>query len=183
MIINMIFFDVTNEVLEGSSIKVVFSIDGGTTWKTYDSSFKDLSINIPLKSHSSLSEDELTQWNNARDIISEQGIDIANLPKIDFNTLEMSKIRFAYVLLISNKSNTCNMSQIKWQFDSKSSMQSVNSDELKLEILPDAVKVITNFETELLKINLTNGSNDGSESSDINLNDEEIKTLVSEILK
>ena len=73
------------------------------------------------------------------------------------------------------------MSQIKWKFDSKGSMQSVNSDELKLEILPDAVKVITNFETELLKINLTNGSNDGSGSSDINLTDEEIDTIVQEI--
>ena len=41
--------------------------------------------------------------NNSKDIISEQGIDISNLSKIDFNTLDMEKIRFAYVLSINSK--------------------------------------------------------------------------------
>ena len=156
---NIDFFDVVGITDTGTSIKVAFSIDGGVTWKTYDTEFKDLSITIPSKPYNELTVEELNQWNNARDIISEQGIDIANLSKINFNTLNMKKIRFAYVLSINSKDNKCCTSQLKWQFDSKGTMKSMTSDELEIELLQDSIKIVPKVSSDMIKINFTNGIN------------------------
>lgn len=172
---NIDFFDVVGITDTGTSIKVAFSIDNGATWKSYDTEFKDLSITIPNKHYEELIEEELVQWNNARDVISEQGIDIANLSKIDFNTLDMEKIRFAYVLSINSKDNKCCTSQLKWQFDSKGTMKSMTSDELEVELLQDSIKVTPKISSDMIKINFSNGS-----SSNINidnLSDEDIQKL------
>lgn len=155
---NIDFFDVIRITDTGTSIKVAFSIDNGATWKTYDTQFKDLSITIPNKPYEELTQEELVQWNNARDIISEQGIDTSNLSNIDFNTLNMEKIRFAYVLSINSKDDKCCTSQLKWQFDSKGTMKSMTSDELEIELLQDSIKVTPKISSDMIKINFSNGS-------------------------
>ena len=168
---NIDFFGVVGITDTGTSIKVVFSIDNGITWKSYDTQFKDLSITIPNKPYEELTEEELVQWNNARDVISEQGIDIANLSKIDFNTLNMEKIRFAYVLSINSKDDKCCTSQLKWQFDSKGTMKSMTSDELEIELLQDSIKVTPKINSEMIKVNFTNGAGNDNDSIETDIDD------------
>lgn len=177
---NIDFFDVVGITDSGTSIKVTFSIDGGVTWKTYNTEFRDLSVTIPLKPYNELTEEELNQWNNARDIISEQGIDIANLSKINFNTLNMDKIRFAYVLSINSKDNKCCTSQLKWQFDSKGTMKSMTSDELEIELLQDSIKIVPRVSSDMIKINFTNGP--GSSNTEEDLTEDQAINFVNDIM-
>ena len=176
------YFKAVYEKNTNSSIKLAFSIDNGLTWK--GNNFEDLSVEIPLKPYSELSEEERTKWNTAKETIATNGIDIENLESLDFNTLDFEYIRFAYVLSVTNASDVCNTSKLQWQFDAKGSMQLMDSTEVSIEVLSNSIKVTPKTEEELIKVNITNGTCSGLEnpSQDEKMTTEEIKAFVAEIL-
>ena len=176
------YFKCLYEKNENSYIKVAFSIDNGVTWK--GNNFEDLSVEIPLKPYSDLTEEERTKWNTAKETIATNGIDIENLESLDFNTLDFEYIRFAYVLSVTNASDVCNTSKLQWQFDAKGSMHLMDSTEVGVEVLSDSIKITPKVETELMKVNISNGTCSGLEnpSQDEKMTTEEIKAFVTEIL-
>ena len=179
---NIDYFKAVYEKNVNSYIKVAFSIDNGLTWK--GNNFEDLSVEIPLKPYSELSEEERTKWNTAKENIAVNGIQIEDLESLNFNTLDFEHIRFAYVLSITNADDICNTTQLQWQFDAKGSMQLMDSTEVGVEVLSDSIRITPKTEEELIKVNITNGTCSGLEnpSQDETLTDEEIKTFVSGIL-
>lgn len=176
------YFKSVYEKNTNSSIKLAFSIDNGVIWK--GNNFENLSIEIPLKPYSELTEEERTKWNTAKETIATGGIAIEDLESLDFNTLDFEYIRFAYVLSVTNAGDVCNTSKLQWQFDAKGSMQLMDSSEIGIEVLYDSIKITPKTEEELIKVNITNGTCSGLEnpSQDESLTDEEIKTFVSGIL-
>lgn len=176
------YFKAVYEKNANSYIKVAFSIDNGVTWK--GNNFEDLSVEIPLKPYSDLTEEERTKWNTAKETIATGGIPIEDLETLDFNTLDFEYIRFAYVLSITSADDICNTSKLQWQFDAKGSMQLMDSSEIGIEVLSDSIKITPKVETELMKVNISNGTCSGLEnpSQDESLTNEEIKTFISGIL-
>lgn len=150
------YFKTIYEKDANSNIKLAFSIDNGVTWK--GNNFENLSIEIPIKPYPELTEEEKTKWDNAKEIISINGISAEDLESLDFNTLECEYIRFAYVLSVTSADDICNTSKLQWQFDAKGSMQLMDSTEIGIEVLSDTIKVTPKVETELIKVNITNGN-------------------------
>lgn len=176
---NIDFFDVVRTVDSGTSIKVAFSIDEGITWKTYDTNFKDLSITVPLKPYNELTEEELNQWNNARDIISEQGIDVANLSKIDFNSLSMDKIRFAYVFNIENANNNCKLNSTKMTYDENPPYRLMKDSEVDIDINEINKKIIItpHITTPEIKVNISSNGILSNDTVIDNLTEDQINKL------
>ena len=176
---NIDFFDAVGTTDSGTSIKVTFSIDGGATWKTYDTEFRDLSVTIPLKPYNELTEEELNQWNNARDVISEQGIDVANLSKIDFNSLSMDKIRFAYVFNIENANNNCKLNSTKMTYDEKPPYRLMKDNEVDIDINEIDKKIIItpHITTPEIKVNISSNGILSNDTVIDNLTEDQINKL------
>lgn len=141
-----------------STIKVVFSIDGGVTWKTYkDGMITDANIVIPCKEFSTLTEQELEKWNNAKSEILLNGIDATALETIDFNTIEFNKIRFAYAMSVDTVDDVASLSKLIWQFDSKGSMQKLKDTEYDLEIHSNGIEITPLINSDMIKVNILSG--------------------------
>lgn len=152
---NIEFFENQSEITGNGEIKIAFSIDEGITWKTHDGlDFIDLLVTIPCKPYNELTEDELIQWNNARDEILANGIDSATLKTLDFNTLTFDKIRFVYVLHVDDITDTTLNKKLIWQFDAKNSMILMKDDEIDLEVLPTGIKITPKVNSEMIKLNI-----------------------------
>lgn len=171
---NIDYFKCESLKTNNSSIKVVFSIDGGTTWKTHDGNdFVDLSINIPLKEYESLSTSELIDWDNSKNEILASGIESDILETIDFNILSFDMIRFAYVLYVDDIGDTCENQKLIWQFDSKGSMKKMKDVEYDLMVRSNNVEFKSLISNDMIKINIlpdcitTNGDVEFATDSDI----------------
>lgn len=156
-----------------TDIKVAFSIDDGTTWKTWNatsSAFKDMSITIPVdKVYADFDSTDLNNWNTARDTIYTDGIDIATLSTLDFNTLDMPKIRFAYVLSATDTETMGKMKQLIWQFDAVGTMELCSPSDVRVQINSTGVKLISNIDSDMLKVNVTYEGVKGSTSASLEI--------------
>ena len=125
-------FTLTNTTTNNSCIKMAVSFDNGSTWKTYtNNAFTDLSITIPCKNYNSLTTEELTNWDNAKETIMNNGFTPDILEAIDFNTIvDLNTIRFAYVLYQDLSTDTCEVNNLSWQFDAKGSFQKMKDSEI-----------------------------------------------------
>lgn len=140
-----------------NNIKIAFSIDKGKTWKSYkNNQFINLNIDINTdKIYKDFSNEEKLSWNNAIDTIYELGINGSELLSVDFNILNIDKIRFAYLLYTENKEDISSMKKLIWQFDSKGIMELCDKNEIKIQLYYGGVKLISNIYAELLKTNIT----------------------------
>ena len=161
---NIDFIENQATIAGNGAIKITFSIDEGVTWKTHNGTeFIDLPITIPCKPYEELIEDELIQWNNARDEILTNGINSATLKTLDFNMLTFDKIRFAYVLHVEDVKDTALNKKLTWQFDAKGSMKLMKDSEIDIEVLPTGIKVTPKVDSSLIKLNIV--TDDGQNSS------------------
>lgn len=186
------FFENQAEITGNCAIKITFSIDEGVTWKTHDGTdFIDLPVTIPCKPYNELTEDELIQWNNARDEILANGIDSATLKTLDFNTLTFDKIRFAYVLHIDSIEDTALNKRLIWQFDAKGSMKLMKDSEIDIEVLPTGIKVTPKIDSQMIKVNIlpngvagsgSSGGNGSTTDTESPMTDSEIDALISNVL-
>lgn len=155
---NIDYFHSESLVSDGCSIKFVVSKDSGTTWLTTTDdgvSWIELTHNVPMKNYSELTSDEKTQWDNLMTEIDTQGILISSLNSIDFNTLKADKLRFAYVLDITNASDINIITKLKLQFDSIGSYEQMNNDtDVNISITNNAIKIKPLKDCELMKINV-----------------------------
>lgn len=140
-----------------NNIKIIFSIDEGTTWKSYyNNEFIDLDIKLAKdKLYNDFTNDEKISWDKALDIIYKLGIDSEKLLSVDFNVLDMNKIRFGYLFYIENENEDSYMKQLSWQFDSKGIMELCDKSEVKIQLYYGGVKLVSNIDISLLKTNIT----------------------------
>lgn len=140
-----------------NDIKIIFSIDNGIIWKSYnDNHFINLDISIPTtKSYNEFSNDEKQKWNEAITIIEQNGISVDMLQHIDFNKLNISNIRFGYLLSSNSPIELSYMTQLIWQFDSKGSMRLCKDSDIDIELYYGGLKLISNIDIDMIKTNIT----------------------------
>lgn len=156
------------------TIRIVISIDNGTTWKTYDkttNAFKDLTdITIPNKAYEDLSPVEILAWNSAKDIIFTEGMLAGELNTIDFNLLGASSIKFAYVLSATSASDLEYMQHLLWQFDSTGVMEECDKSEATFQAFYGGIKVVPKINADMMKVNITyEGVGGGGTASDVDI--------------
>ena len=142
-----------------SYIKMAVSVDEGNTWKTATVSsgvttWTDLNITIPKNMYSSLTSAEKQQWDNAKDVIYNNGMDISILETIDFNQIKDKNMMFAYVLYMPALDSVCKNQSLEWKFDSRGRMKKMKDNEYDLYLTYDNIVVTPLAQQSMIKINV-----------------------------
>ena len=143
-------------ICEGT-VQLAFSFDEGTTWKTNDTgSWEDLPVTIPLKEYTSFSEDDMTNWNSAKEQILENGIDAYDLDSdwVDFN-IGIKTILVAVVMKKTEYDTPTSFSGLRIVRDSMTTYERVDSSECKIIVAGDSIEAIPSFDNNELIINLS----------------------------
>ena len=142
-----------------SYIKMAVSVDEGETWKTATvldgvTTWTDLNITIPKNMYSSLTSAEKAQWDNAKDVIYNNGMDISILETIDFNQIKDKNMMFAYVLYMPALDSVCKNQSLEWKFDSRGRMKKMKDTEYDLYLTYDNIIVTPLSVQSMIKINV-----------------------------
>ena len=130
------------------------SFDNGSTWKTYkDGTFQELSITIPNKYYANMTDEEKTNYSNAKTTILESGFNASNLSSIDFNIDNLDTIRFAYVLYQDSISDDCKMSDLSWNFNAKGYLQKMKDSEVDTSFCNGIIKITPLIDCEMIITN------------------------------
>lgn len=138
-------------------VKCGFSFDNGVTWHTIvNGQAQKLNINIPLKDYNTLTQEELEEWNHARDIIEQDGVLSSDICNIDFNNIGITynSIRFAYALTKKAVGEVCELSLLKWNYDLKGSLRKMKDSEYEVDVFEHDVHIKFNITNDLVKINI-----------------------------
>ena len=142
---------------ENCVIKTVISIDSGKTWKSYiNGNWESLENSVTIKDYSDLTELEKNNWNNLLDEILTKGINIKDINEtLDFNSLDMEKCRFAYVIQIRDINSKALLKDLKMQFDSIGSYEQLNpKTEVNIKMTNKDISITPLKNIELMKINV-----------------------------
>ena len=150
--INSFTLDYT--VNNNSAIKMAVSFDNGSTWKTYkDGAFQELSITIPNKYYANMTDEEKTNYINAKTTILESGFNASDLSSIDFNIDNLDTIRFAYVLYQDSINDDCKMSDLSWNFNAKGYLQKMKDSEVDTSFCNGIIKITPLIDCEMIITN------------------------------
>lgn len=150
--INSFTLDCT--VNNNSAIKMAVSFDNGSTWKTYkDGTFQELSITIPNKYYANMTDEEKTNYSNAKTTILESGFNASDLSSIDFNIDNLDTIRFAYVLYQDSINDDCKMSDLSWNFNAKGYLQKMKDSEVDTSFCNGIIKITPLIDCEMIITN------------------------------
>ena len=108
-----------------SSLKLVISVDDGKTYYTYkNDSFERVSITIPTVDYDNFTEIDNTNWENAKTIISENGIDVSTISSVDFSKFgalygKDFKMKYALVVTVESFDSSISVNNIAVTYSSK----------------------------------------------------------------
>lgn len=147
---------------EYSSLKIALSIDSGTTWNTVeDSILSPLDIVIPQEDYELLSDDELVIWNQAKEEILANGISGEAFNTLDWDDILRNedelyeKVRFAYVIDVSDKDSVCENKNMSWTFDAVGHFSLMSPiSEYNIELYRNSVSVTSEITNSIIKIML-----------------------------
>lgn len=147
-------FTLEYTVNNNSAIKMAVSFDNGSTWKTYkDGAFQELSITIPNKYYANMTDEEKTNYSNAKTTILENGFNASDLSSIDFNIDNLDTIRFAYVLYQDTINDDCKMSDLSWNFNAKGYLQKMKDSEVDTSFCNGIIKITPLIDCEMIITN------------------------------
>ena len=145
-------------------IKLLFSFDKGSTWKTYDvtnSKWNTVSVNIPIKLYENFTDEDKTNWNDATNTILSDGISVQNLGNVDFQSIKTDKLMFAVAFNRPSYADTCTLKGLNINYDGLTTyiQLAVGSDlskyEAKATITGDTVGVTTSSNQDKILVTMT----------------------------
>lgn len=82
---------------------------------------------------------------------------LPNYNKINSSVIDINaeKIRFGYILTATDAETMDRMTNLIWKFDSKGVMELVDGDKVKQQLFYGGVKLISNIDADMLKVNIT----------------------------
>lgn len=145
-------------------IKLLFSFDKGTTWKTYDvnnSEWNDVNVDIPIKLYENFTDEDKTNWDTARDTILSDGISAQDLGNVDFQSVKANKLMFAVAFNRPTYSDTCTLKDLKINYDGLETYiqlacgSDLNKYEAMISITGDSVEVKTASNQNKILVTMT----------------------------
>ena len=145
-------------------IKLLFSFDKGTTWKTYDvnnSEWNDVNVDIPIKLYENFTDEDKTNWNDATNTILSDGISVQDLGNVDFQSIKTDKLMFAVAFNRPSYADTCTLKGLNINYDGLTTyiQLAIGSDlskyEAKATITGDTVGVITSSNQDKILVTMT----------------------------
>ena len=101
-----------------------------------------------------MTEQEKAQLNNAKEIISVNGIPASLIETIDFNTLNSEKLRFAYVLSKPTYQDKAETDQLEWKFDANGHMKLMKPNEYDIDMYTHRIEITSLIDNPIVKINV-----------------------------
>jgi len=136
------------------NLKVVFSTDTGSTWKSiYNNSIINLNCKIPNKDYTSQTLEEKALWSNAISEIELKGMDKNLLSIIDFNGMSFATIRFAFLLKSPTYKDKAMFQNISIIYDEKSHLLKATKQEYDTMLYDYGVKIRMLIDSPLVKVN------------------------------
>ena len=108
-----------------SSLKLVVSVDDGENYYTYNNnSFERVDITIPSVDYNSFTEIDSANWENAKAVIYENGIDMSAIGSIDFKKMGVLygkdfKMKYALVVTVEGLDSSISVNNIEVTYSSK----------------------------------------------------------------
>ena len=145
-------------------IKLLFSFDKGTTWKTYDvnnATWNDVSVTIPIKLYENFSDDDKTNWDNAKTTILSDGVDVQNLGNVNFQIEKTKNLMFAVAFNRPAYADTCTLKGLNINYDGLETYTQLacGSDlskyEARVSITGDSVEVKTASNQDKILVTMT----------------------------
>lgn len=146
------------------AIKLIFSFDKGSTWKTYDinnSEWNDVSVNIPIKLYENFTDDDKTNWNDSTNTILSDGISVQNLGNVDFQSVKTDKLMFAVAFNRPSYADTCTLKGLNINYDGLETYiqlacgSDLSKYEAMVSITGDSVEVKTAGNHEKILVTMT----------------------------
>ena len=168
--LNMRAYDVIHNitgdyVIENNGvIKLLFSFDKGTTWKTYDvnnSEWNDVNVDIPIKLYENFTDEDKTNWNDATNTILSDGISVQNLGNVEFESVRTNSLMFAVAFNRPTYSDTCTLKDLKINYDGLETYiqlacgSDLNKYEATISITGDSVEVKTASNQNKILVTMT----------------------------
>jgi hypothetical protein len=166
------------------SIKMVVSIDSGTTWLTTADNGTTWTKLVDTAT-TPLTTVADTNWNAVKDSIFAGGFDITNIANINFNTLStnIQTMRFAYVFDITGINDNAINTSLSWQFDARGLMKLLSASDVDIVLRQYEIVVTPKTDMDLLKINVGTGGpvtiNNYNEVSTDTITNDDISNMVS----
>lgn len=136
------------------SVKMVMSIDDGITWnKIEDGNLTSISVTIPNKQYSELTEAEILEWNSSMDIIETNGFTSDVLDTLDWTLLTINGLRFAFVLSRENYSDEVLINPPVISFDSKGHLKKMKKSEYDILLYDYSLKIQSLIDNPIIKVN------------------------------
>ena len=142
------------QVIETDTTKISFNIASYSRNSITDI----LNINVPLKMQDQLTDEEKTNLNTAKTAIKLVGIPYNELSNIDFNSIDISHLRFAYLFDRPTIDDTVYTNLLKWQFDAYGQMFTLDEEsDYSISIENNQAKMKMNNDYSMIKINYMKG--------------------------
>jgi len=143
------------DIPENSNIKFVFSSDMGDTWMTIiDREVIETDCVIPKKRYQEFTNEDELYFNAAKETIDEVGFASDVLLTFDWNSLDLEKLRFAYVFTTDKYINNPSMQKLAINYDEKGFMQEMKDSECDIEVFDHTVKVKSNISNPLIEADI-----------------------------
>ena len=167
---NIDFFKITSSTNNGD-IKIAMSIDSGATWLGLNENKEPIALEI---------EDIYSKdtWEESKEIIHANGLSVDDFNSFNFNELDSTLIRFAYVLNKEMFDAIVELDQLEFQFDAKGSMTNSNAS---FEVREDSVTVLPAKDNNIMKVNITTGTIVQNGDAEVDITDENIANDIEEI--
>lgn len=135
-------------------IKTAMSFDEGITWYTYtNNEFLLLEeCVIPKASYELMTTDEKIQFDTAKLQILQNGVDLSNVAALNFNTINVQKIRFAYVLNRALYNDSVLIDNLSWKYNEQGNYKKLTDSECDIETFDRTMKITSNIDNSNLKV-------------------------------
>ena len=144
------------EFTGSGNAKFVFSFDGGESWKTYDvtnSLWEDVvDINIPIKLYENFKEEDKINWNNAKDKIINEGVDISDISSVNFN-VEDGSMMIAVVILRDVCSDRATLKSLNLVYDSLKRFAKMNNN-VEIGVCGNTIEIIPSLDCDTMVVNM-----------------------------
>lgn len=153
-------FKQTFTKLNNGTVRLIFSLDNGTTWKTWNetnSAFEDLTSTLSLDiDPNNMTDEQLTQWNDFTNDAFTNGISPTVLETLDFTQVFSSTnktVRFAFVISRPAIEDSITVANTIWNYDKRGRWYQLDSSEISIGITPDSCEV-TALKEDLANVKL-----------------------------
>ena len=99
-----------------------------------------------------MTEDEKIQWNNLKDEIIQDGMNVGTFNSMDWNILNAETIKFAYVIIKTQYTDVSETTQLDWSFNADGYMELVQNDDGVVLYKEKQIEYKSNIDNSMIKM-------------------------------